>query len=68
MTNPGATGQWYWTMPNPKGPASKPVELVRPNGTLAGVTLRTLENAWGQFQDSDRIQIEKRILRAFNNI
>ncbi len=67
MANPGATGKWHWTQPNPKGPASEPVELIRPDGTLAGVTLRTLENAWGQYQESTRIDIEKRLIRLLND-
>ncbi len=66
MTNPGATGKFYWTRPNPKGPAAEPVELVNPDGTLAGVTLRTLENAWGAYLDADRKKTERRIIEALN--
>jgi hypothetical protein len=66
MSNPGATGKFYWTKANPKGPASEPVELVAPDGTLAGITLRTLETAWGQFCERSRADIEKRIISLLN--
>ena len=66
MTNQGATGKFYWTTVNPKGPAESRVELVEPDGTLAGVSLRTLQNGWGQFCDRKRETIEQRILRALN--
>ena len=64
--NPGATGKYHWTDRNPKGPASEPVELVNPDGTLAGVTLKTLKNAWGAYLDKERNNIEKLILERLN--
>lgn len=59
---------WKWTERNPKGCATEPVELVRPDGTLAGVQLRTLINGWGQYQDKDRLDMENRILNLLNGV
>ncbi len=64
--NPGATGYYYWSNRNPKGIANEPVELIRPDGTLAGVTLRTLQNGWGSYLESDRQGFEELILRLLN--
>ena len=66
MPNPGATGKYYWSPPALNASATEPVELITPEGTLTGVTVRTLINAWGGYQDAKRHEIQDRILAHFN--
>lgn len=59
-------GIWHWTKAIPNGPASDPVELVMPDGTLAGVQLRTLQTAWGQYNDKRRAEVQQHLLNLLN--
>jgi hypothetical protein len=59
--------KWHWTEYNPKSAAEDRRELICPDGTLAGVTIRTLVNGWGQYGDSKRADLAKRILDALNS-
>ena len=58
--------KWHFTEQNLKDDAQGFVELVCPDGTLAGVQLRTLVNGWGQYQDSKRKHIEELLLQLLN--
>lgn len=55
-----------WSERNPKGPATEPVELVDGKGRLTGISLRTLINGWGGFQEPDRKDVEESVLQLLN--
>lgn len=57
---------YRWSDYNPKSEASDVRELICPDGTLAGVTIRTLVNGWGQYQNRKRADMAQRILEALN--
>jgi hypothetical protein len=57
---------YRWTEYNPKTDAEDRRELVCPDGTLAGVTIRTLKNGWGRYNDRKRADLAQRILEALN--
>ena len=57
---------YCWTDRNPKGPADEPVQLVCPDGTTAGVTLRTTVTGWGAYLDAKREHLDKEILSGLS--
>lgn len=57
---------YRWTEYNPKTDAEDRRELICPDGTLAGVTIRTLKNAWGNYNNRKRADLAQRILEALN--
>jgi hypothetical protein len=58
--------KWHFTEYNPKAGAEDRRELVCPDGTLSGITIRTLVNGWGQYEDRKRADLAKRLLDMFN--
>lgn len=57
---------YRWSDYNPKTSAEDRRELICPDGTLAGVTIRTLVNGWGQYRDGQRAHLAQRILETLN--
>lgn len=57
---------YRWSDYNPRADAADVRQLICPDGTLAGVTIRTLRNGWGAYCDTKRADLAQRILEALN--
>ncbi len=58
MTTKHTISPWYISGTPNDPSANEPREIVSRDGTLTGLTIRTLANAWGQYDDARRKEVE----------